>query len=93
MVTVMTNNYRNCNVCHRPHTEVGPISAKGKCRQCAVNVMLRNITSVRNKRGPEYTKLLRRQFIAAAWALYQDSLTAGGRGDPLVILAEKVANL
>jgi hypothetical protein len=48
--------YRRCQLCGRSSTEAGPISARGKCAECADRRMLENLHSLRAHAGEGFER-------------------------------------
>jgi len=56
--------YRWCKVCRKHDSEVGPISSRGKCANCADSRALANNAQISECRGP-FFEHWRHQILAA----------------------------
>ena len=56
--------WKNCRVCDGAISDVGALSARGKCQSCAKVRQGENIAGIKLAEGPYYEHWLRRSFLA-----------------------------
>ena len=68
---------KNCVICHKPIEEVGSLSVRGKCQDCAVRRIAANNLQLRYHAGPWYAHW-KRQLVSALDGVLLDEVSSEG---------------